>query len=68
MLVQCGFKEIEAAFPSASQTEFDLGAVVLSALGLLESSNEPGTIMDLPIKWADVRREAKTLPESFPTM
>jgi hypothetical protein len=37
--------------------------VVLAALGLLESSNEPGTIMELPIKWADVRREAKTLTE-----
>ncbi|HEY4767285.1 MAG TPA: hypothetical protein VIH75_26690 [Candidatus Sulfotelmatobacter sp.] len=37
--------------------------VVLAALGLLESSEQPGTILDLPIKWADVRREAKTLTE-----
>jgi hypothetical protein len=35
--------------------------VVLAALGLLETGAEPGTILDLPIKWADVRREAKTL-------
>jgi hypothetical protein len=37
--------------------------VVLAALGMLESTEEPGTIRDLPIKWADVRREAKTLTE-----
>ena len=37
--------------------------VVLAALGLLETSNEPGTILDLRIKWAEVRREAKTLTE-----
>lgn len=37
--------------------------VVLSALGLLETINKPGTITDLPIKWADVRREAKMLTE-----
>jgi hypothetical protein len=37
--------------------------VVLTALGLLESSNETAPIVDLPIKWADVRREAKTLTE-----
>jgi hypothetical protein len=37
--------------------------VLLSALGLLESRNEPGTIFDLRIKWAEVRREAKTLTE-----
>jgi D-proline reductase (dithiol) PrdB len=35
--------------------------VVLAALDLLESSEQPGMILDLPIKWADVRREAKTL-------
>jgi hypothetical protein len=28
---------------------------------LLEESAEPGTIRDLPIKWADVRREAKSM-------
>lgn len=37
--------------------------VVLSALELLETNAEPGTIVDLGIKWADVRREAKTLTE-----
>lgn len=37
--------------------------VVLAALGLLETSDKPGTILDLRIKWADVRREAKTLTE-----
>jgi hypothetical protein len=37
--------------------------VVLAALDLLESGEQPGTILDLPIKWADVRREAKTLTE-----
>jgi hypothetical protein len=37
--------------------------VVLAALGMLESSEVPGTIRDLPIKWADVRREAKTLTD-----
>lgn len=37
--------------------------VVLAALDMLESSGDPGTIRDLPIKWADVRREAKTLTE-----
>jgi len=34
--------------------------VILAALLLLEESAEPGTIRDLPIKWADVRREAKS--------
>lgn len=37
--------------------------VVLAALDLLETSDEPGTMLDLPIKWADVRREAKILTE-----
>lgn len=37
--------------------------IVLAALGLLESANEPGTILDLPIKWAEVRREAKVLTD-----
>ena len=37
--------------------------VVLAVLGLLESSEQPGTILDLRIKWAHVRREAKTLTE-----
>jgi hypothetical protein len=37
--------------------------VILDALDLLENAAEPGTIVDLPIKWAQVRREAKTLTE-----
>ena len=37
--------------------------VVLAALDLLENAGEPGTIVPLPIKWADVRREAKILTE-----
>ena len=37
--------------------------VVQAALGLLETGDEPGTIRDLRIKWAEVRREAKTLTE-----
>ncbi len=37
--------------------------VLLAALELLETGDEPGAIRDLPIKWAEVRREAKTLTE-----
>ena len=37
--------------------------VILAALSLLEGDAQPGTILDLPIKWADVRREAKTLTD-----
>ena len=37
--------------------------VILTALTLLEGDAQPGTVLDLPIKWADVRREAKTLTE-----
>ncbi len=37
--------------------------VLLASLGLLETGDKPGTILDLAIKWADVRREAKTLTE-----
>ena len=37
--------------------------VILAALEMLETDVDPGTIVDLPIKWADVRREAKTLTE-----
>ena len=37
--------------------------VPLEALDLLETSQLSGTICDIPIKWADVRREAKTLSE-----
>jgi len=35
--------------------------VVCAALEMLETATEPGTIRDLMIKWADVRREAKLL-------
>jgi hypothetical protein len=34
--------------------------VLLAALGLLDDAT-PGLIVDLAIKWADVRREAKSL-------
>ena len=37
--------------------------VVLEALDLLETAQVSGTIRDVPIKWTDVRREAKTLTE-----
>jgi hypothetical protein len=37
--------------------------VLLQALDLLETAQLSGTIRDIPIKWADVRREAKTLSE-----
>ena len=35
--------------------------VLLEALLLLDSAEVSGTIRDVPIKWADVRREAKAL-------
>jgi hypothetical protein len=35
--------------------------VVLEALQLLATAEVSGTIRDVPIKWADVRREAKVL-------
>jgi D-proline reductase (dithiol) PrdB len=37
--------------------------VLLEALDLLETARVSGTIRDIPIKWADVRREARTLTE-----
>ena len=37
--------------------------VLLEALDLLETAQLSGTIRDIPIKWADVRRDAKTLTE-----
>jgi hypothetical protein len=37
--------------------------VLLEALDMLETAQVSGTIRDIPIKWADVRREAKTLTE-----
>jgi hypothetical protein len=35
--------------------------VVSEALQLLDTAEVSGTIRDVPIKWADVRREAKVL-------
>jgi D-proline reductase (dithiol) PrdB len=35
--------------------------VLMEAFRTLETATESGTIQDLPIKWADVRREANTL-------
>lgn len=37
--------------------------VIMEALQLLQTAETSGTIMTLPIKWADVRREAKLLTE-----
>jgi hypothetical protein len=37
--------------------------VLTEAFQLLETAGVSGTIRDLPIKWADVRREAKTLTD-----
>ena len=37
--------------------------VLFEALDLLETAQVSETIRDIPIKWADVRREAKTLTE-----
>ena len=37
--------------------------VLFEAFNLLETAQVSGTIRDVPIKWADVRREAKTLTE-----
>jgi hypothetical protein len=37
--------------------------VVMEALDLLTTARHSGTIRELPIKWGDVRREAKTLTE-----
>jgi len=37
--------------------------VVTEALQLLRIAEASGTIVTLPIKWADVRREAKLLTE-----
>ena len=39
--------------------------VVLAALSLLNTADEPGTILDLLMKWTDVRREAKALTEQL---
>jgi hypothetical protein len=37
--------------------------IVLQALHLIEAAERSGTIKTLPIKWADVRRQAKTLTD-----
>ena len=37
--------------------------VLMEAFRTLKTAPESGTIQDLIIKWADVRREAKTLSE-----
>jgi hypothetical protein len=37
--------------------------VVTEALKLLQTAEASGTIVTLPIKWAEVRREAKVLTE-----
>jgi D-proline reductase (dithiol) PrdB len=37
--------------------------VVMEALDLLTTATHSGTVRELPIKWSDVRREAKTLTE-----
>jgi hypothetical protein len=37
--------------------------VVMEALQLLQAAEASGTITTLPIKWAEVRREAKLLTE-----
>jgi hypothetical protein len=37
--------------------------VLFEAFSLLETTQFSGTIRDVPLRWADVRREAKTLSE-----
>jgi hypothetical protein len=37
--------------------------VLLEALNLLETAQISGTIRNVPLRWADVRREAKMLTE-----
>ena len=37
--------------------------VLVEALTLVETAKESGTIRDMPIKWADIRREAKMLTD-----
>jgi hypothetical protein len=37
--------------------------VLLEALNLLETAQISGTIRDVPVRWADVRRQAKMLTE-----
>ena len=35
--------------------------VLVEMLDVLATANEPGSLRELRIRWADVRREAKTL-------
>ncbi len=35
--------------------------IITEALGLLRTATESGTILDLPVKWAEVRREGLAL-------
>jgi hypothetical protein len=37
--------------------------VLLEAFDLLGTAQVSGTVRDIPIKWADIRREAKTFTE-----
>lgn len=37
--------------------------VIMEALQLLETAEDSGTIVTAPVKWADVRREARQLTE-----
>ena len=37
--------------------------VIMEALQLLETAEDSGTIVTSPVKWADVRREARQLTE-----
>lgn len=37
--------------------------VIMESLQVLQTAETSGTIITLPIKWADVRREAKTLTQ-----
>lgn len=37
--------------------------VILEALQLLQTAEVSGTIATLPLKWADIRRQAKTLTD-----
>lgn len=40
--------------------------IVLDALGLLETATESGTIVDLPLTWAQARREGIEIERALP--
>jgi hypothetical protein len=40
--------------------------IVLEALGLLETATESGTIVDLPLTWAQARREGIEIDRARP--